>query len=225
MSNPAHNNIFKKTFFGFSIFVIVLISISFLFSQNYALAQGAPVRDGVVIPADRDADGIPDSSDPNPDVASADATGAPVEDRSIQDAIGGGSVAGGGGGTADDSGDGSGKGSSAGANDTTGSSASNPQAPSQGSGSILSDATKSAQVEMAKSETLAAKFASNIGRWLGNQVLAIASGVTGIGGFFLEFATKKLVFGMGTLINSQFGTAIDTAWRIVTLHLYLDLST
>ncbi len=59
-------------------------------------------------------------------------------------------------------------------------------------------------------------FWSQVGQYIGNLILTMASAFTWVGGTLLDAALQKFVFGMGDMVNTQsFGLAIDNAWKLV----------
>ena len=66
----------------------------------------------------------------------------------------------------------------------------------------------------------AVAYASDPSGWIGQQVgnimLTISSFFTWLGGLILETAINKLVYGMGTMLNSDgLGASIDIMWKLI----------
>ncbi len=61
------------------------------------------------------------------------------------------------------------------------------------------------------------KISTTIGQFLGNLLLNIASIITWAGGMLLEYSMNKLIYGMGTLLESgsPLGNAIEGLWKTI----------
>lgn len=66
-----------------------------------------------------------------------------------------------------------------------------------------------------KTNTNPGFIGTQIGQFIGNFILSIASMVTWAGGKLLEVSIDKFILQLGTIINGSIGVAIDSIWRVI----------